>query len=272
MKIIVKTLLPLLMLCCLVQLNAQQIPVNTFYAQGVTKPTGKQYESHDVGVTYFINLALPDVEQAPATYRRALSAMRDTVLNRTVGHAYIKGDKDYKKLLVAYVKQVNESLTEMMTPFEEEMLFAYKWYIEISGMADFAVETPDPHSPFFSFYLSKIEMVGNTFLTHENLVFDRKTGQLLTIDDLLDLEQSRERRIQFIDLMIDTFRQAHPKGSVDYEDNINDGLTFEIDKSGMNFYIPTDNLKEPVDYIYLSKTQLMPYVKKGGLLDQYWNK
>ncbi len=250
---------------------AQDIPMHPFVASGTTKPAAKQYEQYNVGVQYFINLSLPDVEKAPAAERKVLSAVRDTVLKRTVGFAYIKGDKDYTKLTKKFEDRANKNLVEMMTPFEEDMLFAYKWYLEYSGFLtdNFDGNPLDKSKPFFSYYLVSIELVGNTLTNYQMLLFNRKTGKLLALDDLLELND--DSRLQIWELMMEEFRKKHPQGSVDYEYNINENASFEIDAKGLNFYILKDNLEDPLDYIFLSKDVLAPFIKKGGILDIYWN-
>ncbi len=249
---------------------AQDIPVTPFFANGTTKPAGKQYEKYDVGVEYFINLSLPDVEQAPAEERKTLSAVRDTVLRRSVGLTYIKGDKDFTKLTKKFVDKANKNLVGMMTPFDENLLFAYKWYLEYSGFLtdNFDGNPLDKSKPFFSYYLVNIEMVGNTLTNYQMLLFDRKTGKLLALDDLLELNDDSRRQIR--ELMLEEFYKKHPKGSVRYEYNINVNASFEIDPKGLNFYIPKGDMKDPLDYIFLSKDVLTPFVKKGGILDLYW--
>lgn len=248
---------------------AQTIPTYNLHTVGNTKPADEAYQSYDVGVHYMINLTLPDVENAPESERKVLSAIRDTVLNRVFELTFIPGDTRYAELIKQYRKNMNDFLVELMTPFDEESLYLYKCYIDANGiLSDIVDGKPlDKKQPFISYYLSNVRLVGNTITSYEMLTFDRKTGQLLTAYDLLDF--TNDNQIKITKLIEQEFYKNHPE-KVPYDDNIYSGVSFEICKDGLKYYIPTDNLKDPLVYVFIPKKEMMPFVKKGSLLYRYW--
>ncbi|MBQ8656316.1 MAG: hypothetical protein IJ527_04585 [Prevotella sp.] len=231
-------------------------------------------EKYDGGVSFFIRLDLPVIDKAPKNYRKALTAVRDTVISKAMGLKWQKGDKNYKKLTAQLEKNVLDHLEEMIESMSDSERESYrplfKWLIEYSGML---IESPEANpmvsdTPFFQYFLQKIEFIGNSWYTAQNLVFDSRTGQLLTIEDLLDMTTEHEDAIT--ELMRKEFQKRHPDGT-DYDYQVFPSASFEVSKEGLNFYIPTGEVVEnQLEYIFLERSVLMPYVKKGSLLEQYW--
>ena len=143
--------------------------------------------------------------------------------------------------------------------------------VEFSGMP-YEPSTDDPTAsaiPFFQFFLQKIEFIGNSWYVAQNLVFDKRTGQLLTIADLLDKTTDGDDVIT--ELMRKKFSEQHPNGT-DYDYHVNSSASFEVSKDGISFYIPTDEvLENQLEYILLERDVLKPYIKKGSLLEKYWS-
>ena len=142
--------------------------------------------------------------------------------------------------------------------------------VEYSGQLDEedALNPMISDTPFFQFFLQKTEFVGNSWYKAYNLVFDSRTGRLLTIEDLLNMTEANENAIT--ELMRQEFNKRHPQGT-DYDYHVYPSASFEVSKQGLNFYIPTDQVIEnKLEYIFLDRDTLKPYVKKGSLLDKYW--
>lgn len=234
-------------------------------------PLTKQHEGF---CTYYIRLDLPVIDKVPKAYKKALTAVRDTVLSRAMGVQYQKGDKDYQKLIAQFETKMLNNLEEMIADMDESERDRYKplfrWLVEYSGQLDedAAMNPMVSDTPFFQFFLQKTEFVGNSWYKAYNLVFNSRTGQLLTIEDLLDMTEANENAIT--DLMRKEFQKRHPQGT-DYEYHVYPSTSFEVSKQGLNFYIPTDEVTEnQLEYIFLNREVLKPYVKKGSLLAKYW--
>lgn len=255
--------------------SAQEGMTRTLFANKEVKGGRPLIEQYDGSLYYFIRLELPVIERVPNSYKQALTAVRDTILSKALGMKYIKGDDDYKVLTAQFEKKTLNELSELIELIDEprrashKMLF--KWFVEYSGQMDEdSLYNPMmSHIPFFQFFLQQVEFVGNSFYTAENLVFDSHTGQLLTLDDLLDLTDTNRKVVT--DLMMQEFRKHHPE-ETNYDYNVDTTASFEVSEQGLNFYIPTGNIDEDrLDYIFLDKSTLLPYLKNGGLLATYWN-
>lgn len=253
---------------------AQESMTRTLFANKEVKGGRPLIEQYDGSLYYFIRLELPVIERVPEPYKQALTAVRDTVLSKALGVKYIKGDDDYKTLTAQFEKKTLDELSGLIESMDEperashKVLF--KWLVEYSGQMDEdSLYNPMlSHIPFFQFFLQQVEYIGNSLYTAENLVFDSHTGQLLTLDDLLDLTGTNRKAVT--DLMMQEFRKNHPE-ETDYDYNVDTTASFEISERGLNFYIPTDNIDEDrLDYIFLDKSTLLPYLKSDGPLAKYW--
>lgn len=261
-------LICLLLSACLASIG-QNLYESRLYERGTVKPKGEQYAKYDVGVTYLISLGLPDVDKAAPAQRKALTAVRDQALNRALGSKFIPGDTEYKKVVNRYLDAKLNELEEMMTPFDENMLFAYKWYLEVSG---FMIELAqmDPKSPFYSFYLREEFLVGNILNYYTMMHFERATGKYLTPEDLFDFTQENQEAIRM--LIFSAIYQELNVSEVDYDYNVKADNPFEIRPDGLNYYIPTDDYKNPLVTVFVDRQSLMPYLRHDGLLYQYWTK
>lgn len=225
-------------------------------------------------LSYFIRLELPDISKAPINYHQALIAVRDTILSQTIGMKYIKGDKDYKAITRQFeIRSLNElnDFIGLIDPSEREnRQHLFRWYFEYSGGLDEdSLYNPVMSDiPFFQFFLQKLEQIGNTFYTATNLIFDSKTGQLLTIEDLFEITNENYEAISA--RMMKEFRKLHPE-ETDYDYEVTPSASFEITEKGLNFYIPTVELiGHKLEYIFLDKSILQPYLKPNGSLAKYW--
>ena len=257
-------------------INAQESVSRTLNVSKQVKadrnhPLTKQYEGF---CTYYIHLNLPDIDKVPQAYKKALTAVRDTVISKATGIQYQKGDKDYQKLIALFETKMLDNLEEMIAFMDESERDRYKplfqWLVEYSGQLNESVSANPMVSdiPFFQFFLEKTEFIGNSWYKVCNLVFDCHTGQLLTIEDLLNMTEANENAIT--ELMRKEFRTRHPQGT-DYDYHVYPSASFEISELGINFYIPTDEVTEnQLEYVFVDRDALKPYVKKGSLLDKYW--
>lgn len=256
------------------QVNAQEGVTRTLYMDKAVKGTLPLTAKHGGDIEFFIRLELPDVEKVPSAYKVALTAVRDTILSKSMRMKYVSGDADYKKLTAQFetrqFKNLEGFIGSMDAADRDRRKALFRWYFEYSGQLDedSLMNPMLSDAPFFQFYLQKVEQIGNTFFSAENLVFDSRTGQLLTLADLLNMTPPNDVFVE--NLMMDEFRKHHPE-ETDYDFNVDTSASFEITKTGLNFYIPTGNVQEDrLDYIFMDKSALKPFMKKGGLLDQFW--
>ena len=261
-------LLILLVICEGVMVGSAQMIEEKMTANGYVSVGGKQYAQYKCGITYYIDLSLPDVAKARASQRKVLTAVRDTILSKALGCKYVPGDKKYAQVLNKFLAARKANLKEMMTPFKEELVFAYKWFYDIKGVMTNTQQQMDARYPFYSYCLKKESAIGNLFQDYRMLHFDMHTGRLLEVADFFlpggDVEEGVRK------LIINSLCKKLNVKKIDYAYTIGIETSFEVHKDGLSFYVMTENPDNPMEESFVKKEDILPFLQENSLLMKYW--